>query len=188
MRRNSIRLILVSSALGALALHEAEGLALRASQPVRALAHPLAAQVAGNPGYQWTAELVSYDAKAKTMTVKAAYQEHINRYIGDFKSGDRVLVTWSTSSPGQTDSINYVGRYEGSGSNWGYVLPVEFVSADTAARRLTFTVAVTPMALRTLKSAAPGQPINVRTPFDQPKEIAVGVVVERSIAAAKQQS
>jgi len=180
MTPNVVRAIFVALALGALATRVA-------SQPVRTRTDG-PRQAGSTPGYHWTAELVSYDAKAKTMTVKATYQEHIDRYIGDFKPGDRVLVTWSTSSPGQTDSINYVGRYEGSGSNWGYVRPAEFVSADTEARRVTFTVAIAPKALRTLKSAAPGQPITVMTPFDQPKDIAVGVVVQKSAGPSKQQS
>ena len=172
MKPNVTRAILITLALGAAAMSDVEALA----------------QAARNPGYQWTAELVSYDAKARTMTVKAVYQEHINRYIGEFKPGDKVLVTWSTPNPGQTEAINYVGRYEGSGSNWGYVLPVEFVSGDTVARRLTFTVAIEPKAVSTLKSVAPGQPITVMTPFDQPKDIAVGVVVQKSAGPIKQQS
>ena len=52
----------------------------------------------------------------------------------------RVMLNWATPLPGETEAVSYVGRYDASsGAKWGYVLPVEFVSADTTERRLRFT-------------------------------------------------
>jgi len=117
--------------------------------------------------YVWLGELVLFDARGKTVTLKAPYREHINRYIGEFKPGDKVHLTWATPRPGETDAIIYVGRDEAGSTKWGYVLTVEFVSADTANQQLTFTMAVPPQAIKTLQTVPSGRWIKVTTPFDQ---------------------
>jgi hypothetical protein len=139
------------------------------------------AQPATNQTYAWSGEVIMYDEKGKTVTVKAPYLEHINRYIGEFARGDKVILNWATNRPGETEAIRYVGRYDVSaGAKWGYILPVEFVSADTTARRLTFRVAVPSKAFNTLKRVPSGGWITVTTPFDQPNETAAIVALEAS--------
>ena len=46
--------------------------------------------------FTWSGELVSFDATAKSMTVKSrvAYQEAISE-LKHFKAGDRIWVVWS---------------------------------------------------------------------------------------------
>ena len=147
--------------------------------------HTLSGSVGARPehtqSYVWLGEVVLYDAQGKTVTVKAPYRKHINRYIGEFKRGDKIRLTWATPRPGETEAIIYVGRYEAGSGNWGYVLPVEFVSADTADQRLTFTTAVPSQAIKTLQTVPSGGWIKVTTPFDQPNETAT---IERVEAAA----
>src|SRR4051794_24672013 len=117
----------------------------------------LAAQIKKSPTYVWFGEVVTYDEPGKSVTVQVPYREHINRYVGDFKPGEKVMLTWATPSPGETDEIIYIGHYASdSGAKWGYVLPAEFVSADTAARRLTCKVAIPPKALKVLKELPKG--------------------------------
>ena len=147
------------------------------------------AEPAKNQSYAWSGEVLMYDEKAKTVTVKAPYLEHINRYIGEFRHGDKVVLNWATPRPGETEAVRYVGRYDASsGAKWGYVLPVEFVSADMAERRLTFTVAVPSKALKALKKVPSGGWIKVTTPFDQPNETAAIVAVEASTEPQHPQS
>jgi hypothetical protein len=151
---------------------------------VKVLAQPVKDQ-----SYAWSAEVVMYDEKGKTVTVKAPYLEHINRYIGEFTRGDKVVLNWATPRPGEAEAVRYVGRYDAtSGAKWGYVLPVEFVSADTPERRLTFTVAVPSKALKALKDVPSGGWIKVNTPFDQPNETAAIVAVEASTEPQRPQS
>jgi hypothetical protein len=127
MRRNIRLTICVALTLYALAIPVVEVLA----QPLK------------NQSYVWFGEVVLYDEKGKSVTVKAPYREHINRYVGEFKRGDKVMLTRATPRPGETEAIIPVGRYDASSvAKWGYVLPVEFVSADTPEPRLTFTVAL----------------------------------------------
>lgn len=147
------------------------------------------AQPVKNQSYAWSGEVLMYDQKGKTVTVKARYLEHINRYIGEFTRGDKVVLNWATPRPGETEAVRYVGRYDASsGAKWGYVLPVEFVSADMAERRLTFTVAVPSKALKALKKVPSGGWIKVTTPFDQPNETAAIVAVEASTEPQRPQS
>jgi hypothetical protein len=147
--------------------------------------HSLSSSVGARPeppqSYVWLGEVVLYDAQGKTVTVKAPYREHINRYIGEFKRGDKIRLTWATPRPGETEAIIYVGRYEAGSGKWGYVLPVEFVSADTADQRLTFTTAVPLQAINTLQTVPSGGWIKVTTPFHQPNETAT---IERVEVAA----
>ena len=145
---------------------------------VKVLAQPLK-----NQTYVWSGEVLMYDAKGKTVTVKAPYLEHINRYIGEFRRGDKVLLNWATPRAGETEAVRYIARYDASsGGEWGYVLPVEFVSANTTERRLTFTVAVPSTALKALKKVPSGGWITVTTPFNQPNETAAIVAIEVSPA------
>jgi hypothetical protein len=147
------------------------------------------AQPPKTQSYAWSGEVLMYDEKGKTVTVKAPYLEHINRYVGEFKRGDRLVVNWATPHPGETDAIRYIGRYDASaGPKWGYVLPIEFVSADTEKRQLTFTVAVPSKALKELQKVPSGGWIKVTTPFDQPTETAVILAVEASVEPAGSQS
>jgi len=151
---------------------------------VKVLAQPMK-----NQSYAWSGEVLMYNEKGKTVTVKAPYLEHINRYIGEFTRGDKVVLTWATPRPGETEAVRYVGRYDASsGAKWGYVLPVEFVSADTAERQLTFTVAVSSKALNALKKVPSGGWIKVTTLFDQPNETAAIVAVEPSTQPPDPQS
>ena len=147
--------------------------------------HALSSSVGAVPerlrSYVWLGEVVWYDARGKTVTVKAPYREHINRYIGEFKRGDKIQLTWATPRPGETEAIVYVGRDEAGSAKWGYVLTVEFVSADTANQRLTFTTAVPPQAIKTLQTVPSGGWIKVTTPFDQRNETAT---IERVEVAA----
>jgi hypothetical protein len=147
------------------------------------------AQPVKNPSYAWSGEVLMYDEQAKTVTVKAPYLEHINRYIGEFARGDRVVLNWATPRPRETEAIRYVGRYDASSNaKWGYVLPVEFVAADTAERWLTFTVAVPSKALKALKKVPAGGWIKVTTPFDQPNDTAAIVAIEASTEPQRPQS
>src|SRR5207245_9158549 len=151
---------------------------------VKVLAQPVKDQ-----SYAWSGEVLMYDEKGQTVTVKAPYLEHINRYIGEFTRGDKVVLNWATPRRGETEAVRYVGRYDASSrAKWGYVLPVEFVSADTAERRLTFRVAVPLKALKALKKVPSGGWIKVTTPFDQPNETAAILAVEASTQPQRPQS
>ena len=61
--------------------------------------------------YAWYAELVAVDQAAKTMTVKAQTREAVNRYIGNYEPGDKLMLTW-VPVEGEADTIVYTPKYE----------------------------------------------------------------------------
>jgi hypothetical protein len=126
----------------------------------------------GARSYAWYGELVGVDKAAKTITVKAQVREAVGRYVGEYKPGDKLMLTW-VPIKGEADTVIYAPKYEVmKGIDEGYLLPVEFVSADTANKSLTFKTQVSDAVLQSIGSVAPGKWIKVVTPMQQPKEIA----------------
>ena len=123
--------------------------------------------------YAWYAELVAVDQAAKTMTVTAQTREAVNRYVGNYEPGDKLMLAW-VPVEGEADTIIYTPKYEVMrGIEDGYILPAEFVSADTDNNSLTFRTSVPDGMLASIAGVQAGQWIRVTTPMHQPEEIAV---------------
>jgi hypothetical protein len=133
--------------------------------------------------YTWPAELVSVDAVAKTMTVKArvAYPEAVLA-LKHFKAGDRVWVVWSGLHD-STDAVREVRRSE-TGRTIGepLVLPAELVSTEAPNQYLTIRVRVPENALSAIGTVKPGEWVTV-TSFDRPATDDRAVVAVRPYAA-----
>ena len=164
MRPNVVRLIL--SVLVSLLLVFA----------VAQIAFAQAAPSGAKRTYVWVAELVSFDNAAKTMTAKAAINEAVAKYLDRFKPGQRIVVVWTAdNTKPETGPVRYIEAYEtmkGSGVDQGYMLPAEFVTADAAARTITFKATVPEAAIQTLAAIQSGRSIAVTTPMRQPSETA----------------
>jgi hypothetical protein len=127
--------------------------------------------------YVWFGELVAFDESSNSATVKARIPDYVAKYVDRFKSGDRVLVVWDMIGKKQADRVLAIWKYDDvkdpKGANTGYVLPVEFVSADVEQRTVTFKARVSGKTSAALKSAQPGQWLKVTAPMDQPSQDAV---------------
>lgn len=135
--------------------------------------------------YVWNGELVSIDAAAKTMTVKARVRDAVAGYTGQFKAGDKIMVVWDLLGTLDGDTVMYVATQDvmkASKVDVGYILPAVFVSADGAARILTFKVQTSDSLMQSLKSAQPGQWVRVTTSMSQPAETAALASVASSAA------
>ncbi len=135
--------------------------------------------------YMWWAEMVSVDATAKTMTVKAPVETPVTTYVNTkFKPGEKVMLTWiANAGKPETGPVLYIESYEvmkRSSIDFGYLLPVEFVSADTAGKTVTFKATVPDSALQAVQSVMPGQWIKVTSPMTQPAEKAAIASIESS--------
>jgi hypothetical protein len=124
--------------------------------------------------YVWFGEFVSLDEAAKTATMKAPIPEHVAKYVDRFKAGDRLVVVWDMIGKTQATTVLALWKYDdvkdSKGGNAGFVLPVEFVSADVQNRTVTFVAKVPDRAVSSLKSAPAGQWIKVTAPMDQPSQ------------------
>ena len=75
-------------------------------------------------------------------------------------------------------AIRYLELREESALTHGYVLPVEFVTANAESRRLTFRTTVAPRMARMLASMASGRELKATSLFDQPGATAEIVAIE----------
>ncbi len=127
--------------------------------------------------YVWSGELVSLHRSESTMSVSAAAESHVFRYVDRFEKGDAVVLIWA---PGANDEVAAVRYLEHRGADaaldHGYVLPVEFVSADPDQRRITFKTKL-PAAFGD-QALQPGHAIKVTSPFEQKGDTAAILAVE----------
>lgn len=128
--------------------------------------------------YVWNGALVDLDEASATLTVSAPVEEHVFRYVDRFGAGDQVVLIWTPGTGGADRAIRYLEPREQSVLKHGYVLPVEFVSADEDRRRITFTTPIPARAVGALADAEPGDWINATALFDQSYEHAAIIALE----------
>jgi hypothetical protein len=113
--------------------------------------------------FTWPGELVSVDATARTMTVKArvAYQEALSE-LKQFKAGQTVWVVWSGLSD-SSDAVRQFRRLEGhqKRTDEGLVMQAELVSPDATNQYVTLRVKVPEAALAAIESVKPGEWVTV---------------------------
>jgi hypothetical protein len=129
--------------------------------------------------FTWNGELVSFDASAKSMTVKSrvAYQEAISE-LKHFKAGDRVWVVWSGNHD-YSDAVRQVRRAEtGRTINDTLVLPAELVSTEAPNQYITIRVKLPESALAAITTVKPGEWVTV-TSRHRPSTDADAVVAVR---------
>ena len=150
--------------------------------------------------YDWIAEFAGADAEATTVTVKVNVAGHVVGNIERFEAGDRVLVMWdmlpprsevaaqepppgtetparSTPAPitlkTESDRVFHIESHQTMRNNnidVGYILPAEFVSADSITATLKLRVSA--QILQSVLMAQPGDRIRVTSPMSQPSEVA----------------
>ena len=134
--------------------------------------------------FTWSGELVSFDAIAKSMTVKSrvAYQEAISE-LTHFKAGDHVWVVWSGNHD-YSDAVRQVRRADtGRTIDDPLVLPAELVSTEAPNQYITIRVKLPESALAAITTVKPGQWITV-TSRHRPSTDADAVVAVRPYATS----
>src|SRR5690348_862126 len=72
--------------------------------------------------YTWYAQLASVDQSAKTMTVTVQIRDAVGLYVGGYKAGDKLMLTW-TPIKNETDTVIYAPKYDVmKGIDEGYIL------------------------------------------------------------------
>ena len=112
--------------------------------------------------FTWHGELVSVDATARTMTVKArvAYQEALSE-LNRFKAGQPVWVVWSGVND-YSDAVRQFRRPEAHQKMTDrLVMQAELVSPHATSQHVTLRVKVPEASLAAIKSAKPGEWVTV---------------------------
>jgi hypothetical protein len=112
--------------------------------------------------YQWSGELVSFDATANTATVKARMvDQDAAAAVKKFRVGDRVLLQWSGYDT-YADGVRAVTPYTDSRkANDRFVLPVELASNETPNQYLTFRLRLPAGSASAISGVKPGEWITV---------------------------
>ena len=128
--------------------------------------------------YVWNGALVDLDEAAAAVTVSAPVEEHVFRYVDRFSKGDEVVLIWTPGDGDGVRAIRYLELRAQSILKHGFVLPVQFLSADEDRGRITFTTPIPARALGALSDAEPGVWINATSLFDQSYEHAAIIAME----------
>ena len=107
--------------------------------------------------YLWDAELVTFDAASRMITVKAnVVGEHSPEEIAKLKAGEKVMVTWSGVDR-YTSGVNHVLAYTDAKNSEGrFSVPVEFVSYDAAQKYLAFKTQIPADGVAKIRNLKPG--------------------------------
>lgn len=144
-------------------------------------AAPQAAAPLKDRSYIWYGQLIAVDEQTRTATIKAHIPAHVEKYLDRFKAGDRLVLVWDMV--GKTEAQRALALWkqeENTSGNTGYVLPIEFVSADAPSHTVTFYLRVPTTALQPLRSIEPGKWIKVTTPMIQPSQDATMTSIEQA--------
>jgi hypothetical protein len=131
--------------------------------------------------YIWYGQLIALDEQTRTATIKAHIPVHVEKYVDRFKAGDRLVLVWDMIGKTESQRALALWNQEANTSrNTGYVLPIEFVSADAPSHTVTFRLRVPTTALPQLRSVEPGKWIKVTTPMVQPSQDATMTSIEHA--------
>lgn len=101
---------------------------------------------------------MAFDAPGRMLAVKArAVGEPATSELPRFRSGDRIVLTWS-GFDAHTDGISRAVRYDAA-KKWNepFTFPVEFVTYETSNQYVTFKLQVPAGNVDALKSLKPGE-------------------------------
>ena len=107
--------------------------------------------------YSWSGELVSFDANGRTITVKSRVGDQALKDLPQFKSGDRIVLTWSGFDT-YADAILRAVRYDAA-KKWNepFMFPVEFVAYESPRQYVTFKFQVPVASVDAIKSLKAGE-------------------------------
>ena len=133
--------------------------------------------------YVCFAQFEALNEGGSTATFKAQVADHVVKYAKQFKPGDHLVLVWDMIRKTQADTVLALwsaDELKGAALRSGYIVPIEFVSADADGRTVTFTAHVPDKAVSTLKSARPGQWLRLTAPMEQPTDQAAITTIEIS--------
>jgi hypothetical protein len=150
------------------------------------LAVPLSAAAASASQadtYQWSAQLVSADQAASTVTVKArvAYKDAVAA-LKQFKPGEKVWVVWSGIHD-YSDAVRMLEPVPASGTiQKELVMPAQFVSAEAPDQAVTIRMKAPASGLAAIKDLKAGQWVTV-TSRQRPTSDAAAVMMVKPYGA-----
>lgn len=112
--------------------------------------------------YEWSAELVAFDADERVLTARARVENHAEiESLAEFDAGDRLTLTWTGRF--SAAGIRDLSRTRDSSPD-RLTLPVEFVSSEMDGQYVNFRVPVPPADVAALEALSPGDWVTAASP------------------------
>ncbi len=109
--------------------------------------------------YRWHAELVSLDATARTLTVKASALTEAADEVQKLAPGTRITLQWSGAGE-RADAIRRISK-AGAAASEMFLLPVELASREVQNGYVTFRIRVPEVSIPAVKALEPGEWVTV---------------------------
>jgi hypothetical protein len=129
-------------------------------------AHPAQAAQSASESYQWHAELVAFEENSRMVTVKSRAVGDALKQLGNFKPGDKIMLTWSGFDK-FAYAINGALRYDASKAEQRFSFPTEFVAFDSAGEYVTFKAQIPASNVTKVRPIKPGQWVTATSPHGQ---------------------
>jgi hypothetical protein len=125
-------------------------------------AHAEDATATGTKPYEWSAQLISYDAETNTAVLKAHVASHVAiAGLDSYSEGDRLILTWSGRS--WASGVRGLTR-DPELTPDSLSLPVEFVAAEMDGRYVSFRIPVPESAVELISGMETGHRVTGTSP------------------------
>jgi hypothetical protein len=113
--------------------------------------------------YTWSAELVTFDQEARTVTVKSRFVENPeSASLSTLHEGDHAMLTWS----GLSTAAGVRAIERGNTSRFDRMtMPVEFVSSEPNGRYISFKVPIPAHDSDKIAKLSPGDWVTATSPL-----------------------
>ena len=114
--------------------------------------------------FSWSGELVALDQTARTVTLKSTVVGSALDELGHFKTGDRIVLSWSGFDK-YANAINHAVRYDATRKlDERFAFPAEFVSFDATKKYLTFKSQIPAESISKLQPLKAGEWVTATSP------------------------
>jgi hypothetical protein len=147
-------------------------------------ANPAQAPQPTGQTYIWYGELVALDQPTQLMTVKARLVDQALKDIGQFKSGDKIVLGWSGFDK-YADVISRVSRFDANKkTDAAFEMPVEFLAFDATNQFVTFKSKIPAASLTKIKTLKPGEWITATSKHRPANETDAIVMVDPFVTSS----
>ena len=136
----------------------------------RMAASPAQSAQSTSDTYTWSGELVALDQTSRTVTLKSMVVGRALDELGHFKTGDRVVLSWSGFDK-YANAINHAVRYDATRTiDERFAFPAEFVSFDATKKYLTFKSQIPAESISKLQPLKAGEWVTATSPHGKSSE------------------
>lgn len=114
--------------------------------------------------YTWSAELVSFDAASRMVTLKSRIEEYADvKGLDELMKGDPITLEWTGMTWG-AGIRNVVRGHDASAPGEALVLPAEYVGTELNDQYVTYRLAIPAASVSKIQALKPGDWVTATSP------------------------